>query len=103
MNQTNTHSPCVLLLLLNSPVFLVAAEVLARLSTVDQLAAGMLFPPFAEITVISLKIAAEVAEYMIAQGYADKPADLAEDANMIDWLRPFMWKHVRHLTGKAGL
>jgi hypothetical protein len=46
----------------------------------------MLFPAFAGITEISLKIAVEVAEYTIAQGYADTSelADLTKDANIID-------------------
>lgn len=88
---------------IDDQVFLVAAEVLARLSTVDQLANGLLFPPFAEITTISLKIAAEVASYMIEKGYAETPTDLPKDGDMKAWLRPHMWKHVRHLTGMSSL
>lgn len=59
--------------------FLVAAEALSCMTSLDELAHGYLFPPFGQIRSVSYKLMAAVAEYMVATGLGSTPEGFSGD------------------------
>lgn len=54
-------------------VFLVAAETLATITSLQEVEQGRLFPPFSEILHISRHLVAAVANHMCQHGLGTKP------------------------------
>jgi malate dehydrogenase (oxaloacetate-decarboxylating)(NADP+) len=55
-------------------VFLMTAEALSKLSSIEQLQQGHLFPPFSEIIPTSKKIIIQLCEYFEESGLGSRPA-----------------------------
>ncbi|PSC71198.1 NADP malic enzyme [Micractinium conductrix] len=60
---------------ISDDVFLVAAEALAGMTSVADLQAGHLFPPFAQIRTVSARLMAAVADFMVRSGLGVTPPD----------------------------
>lgn len=79
--------PCVnpLLLLpkrdarLDVQVFLVAAEALSCMTSLDELAHGYLLPPFRDIRAVSARLMAAVCAYMVDTGLGSAPEGFEGD------------------------
>jgi malate dehydrogenase (oxaloacetate-decarboxylating)(NADP+) len=60
-------------------VFLVAAEALASMTSLEDLAHGYLFPPFSHIREVSAKLMAAVCAYMVDTGLGTAPESFTGD------------------------
>lgn len=60
-------------------VFLVAAEALANMTSLEQVQHGYLFPAFSHIRQVSVKLMAAVAAYIVAAGLGEQPAEFNGD------------------------
>ncbi|KAI8475520.1 MAG: hypothetical protein J3K34DRAFT_382637 [Monoraphidium minutum] len=58
---------------LTDEMFVVAAEELASMTTVDDVEAGRLFPPFSSIRAASARVAGRVADFAVAEGLGSRP------------------------------
>ncbi len=68
---------------ISDDVFLVAAETLAHMTSMDEMEQGFLFPRFRTIKDVSAKLAAATADFMCASGLGTVPADF--DALVARW------------------
>ncbi|GAB4819191.1 hypothetical protein N2152v2_006237 [Parachlorella kessleri] len=62
---------------ISDDVFLVAAESLAHMTSLEELEVGRLFPRFQTIKDVSAKLAAATADFMCTSGLGSLPADFA--------------------------
>jgi malate dehydrogenase (oxaloacetate-decarboxylating)(NADP+) len=60
-------------------IFLVAAEALSCMTSLDELSHGYLFPPFNQIRNVSCKLMAAVAAYMVDTGLGSTPDGFSGD------------------------
>jgi malate dehydrogenase (oxaloacetate-decarboxylating)(NADP+) len=72
-------------------VFVVAAEALAEMAVMSDVAVGRLFPAFSNIRHVSKVLAAKVAEFIVASGLGEQPADCAH------WER-YVEHHMWHIA-----
>ncbi|GBF87516.1 NADP malic enzyme [Raphidocelis subcapitata] len=74
--------------------FVVAAEELAGMTTLDDVNAGRLFPPFSSIRAVSARVSARVAEFMVGRGLGAAPPGVRAGAARGEWAEYFssrMW------------
>jgi hypothetical protein len=60
-------------------VFLVAAEALSCMTSLDELSHGYLFPPFSHIRSVSAKLMSAVCQYFVDTGLGSTPEDFEGD------------------------
>ena len=71
-------------------VFLVAAEALAHMTSMEELHHGYLFPSFRTIRDVSAKLMAAVGEYMVESGIGTLPEGFSGDWE--ETARAAMWE-----------
>ena len=76
---------------ISDDVFLVAAETLAELSSLEDLDIGFLFPRFSLIRDVSIKIMVAVADHLIQSGMGGYPRDYNPNDSLEKYIRGIMY------------
>lgn len=97
---------------INNDVFLVTAEALSQMTTLEEVEQGLLFPRFSAIKGVSAKLMAVVANFMVSTGLGTLPADfddvvasagMAADAPILTRWEAYARRHMFDPSGPAKL
>eukprot|EP01026_Neomeris_dumetosa_P059819 TRINITY_DN5601_c0_g1_i3.p2 TRINITY_DN5601_c0_g1~~TRINITY_DN5601_c0_g1_i3.p2 ORF type:complete len:391 (-),score=56.89 TRINITY_DN5601_c0_g1_i3:241-1413(-) len=78
-------------------VFLVTAQALAQMTTLEELQEGYLFPPFTVVKEVSVKLIAAIMKFMVDESLGTKPKGVVGD-DYASYVRKQMWTEDKGLS-----